>query len=169
MFQRHSEKQYKNVQGPERAHIAKAFAALKLVSATVLAADAQVNSSQPCAGNKTGCISFIYSADGHKAEFQETVETGPGGHPFGAPNVTLFLDGKLLFGSADVASGQGPHIWTINPEKLQWTAWKDPVIVSSTDELAAPSPPYTAWKGSALGCALQSILRRKIDLKKSSK
>ena len=140
-------------QGPERIHIAKAFAALKQASSTLLAVDAQVNASQPCNNtyNKTThcgfssrnncCTAFVYSAAGHTVEF----------HEIDRKESKLLLDGKVLFDSTDVQNVPGPHVWTRQTQKLQWSAWKDPVIVSSADKLAPASPPYATWKGSALG------------------
>jgi hypothetical protein len=152
-------------QGPEREHIAKAFAALRQVSSTVLAMDAQVNASKPCVGQppaeKSGCSSFVYSANGHTVEFREaSVAYGPSGHPYGPVVSTLSMDGELLFNSSDVVdNGHGSHVWTRQTAKLEWSAWQDPAIVNTPAQLAPPSPSgYHTWHGSALGrIAMSSV------------
>ena len=142
-------------QGPERAHIAKAFAALRRVSATLLAVDAQVNASKPCAGKppQSGCLSFFYTAAGNTVEFREaSMAYGPGGRPCGQGYSTLHMNGKLLYNSSDVVDqGHGAHVWTRQSQELKWSAWQDPAIVGSTEQLAQPSPPCATWTGSALG------------------
>jgi hypothetical protein len=141
------------------------------VSATLLAVDAQVNASKPCssiasaagqppppplppsAESRSSPTCFIYSAAGHTVEFREAAAApGPSGTWTPAIYAALYMDGELLFNSSDVVDhGHGAHVWTRQPAKLEWSAWQDPAIVSSAEQLAPPTPPYATWRESALG------------------
>ncbi len=158
-------------QGPERAHIASAFAAIAAVAAQLLASPAQNKLQVQLPYYASGAlhapdsdhVAFIYPGSPDLA-FLENHHGGAAALLWRGRNFSLsagssqlvFANGTLLFDSAAVAPFGLQRAWTPAPagSLAGLRTWADPAVPSAPGAIPAPTPPRTPWVGSALGATV---------------
>jgi Ser/Thr protein kinase RdoA (MazF antagonist) len=158
-------------QGPERAHIAAAFAAVAAVAAQLLVAPAQ----------KGLQVQLPYYASGalHAPDSQHVAYEYPGavdaaflenragggavlrwrGMNFsvaGGASQLALANGSVLFDSAAVAPFPSQRVWAPAPPGTLASArtWRDAALPASPAAIPPPTPPRAPWVGSALGAVV---------------
>lgn len=166
-------------QGPERLHIARAFAALAspAVAPVILAAPAQLHrqvnvSWYDAAGTlhpaDASHIAFVYKAapgNGPDVIFFEN-KGSLANFSFSGLNFTVSADGSALalsngtivFDSNDLIPLGLVRTWAPVEGALAapWQAWADPLVPATTAAIPAPTAPRTPWVGSALGAVVDA-------------
>jgi beta-galactosidase len=142
-------------QGPERDHMARLYAAIRAVAAVVLSDEAQLHKQANLSGH---AAAFVYRSGADTVVFLENQGMSKTivweGKSYSVPgsSTTILKNGAPVFNSADVRSDGSAHTWSATSlAPLSWRSYADPSIVRAAAELPAPSPPYSAWAGSALG------------------
>jgi hypothetical protein len=159
-------------QGPERAHIAAAFAAVASVAAQLLAAPAQ-NKRQvqlpyypggaPLRPADADHIAFVYPGavaaaflENHGPSAAQLVWAGRNFSVAAGRSVLALADGTIVFDSGAVAPFPLQRAWTPTGERLALAAWQDPLVPASAAAIPAPTTPRAPWVGSALGAIVRA-------------
>ena len=160
-------------QGPERAHIAAAFAAVGAVAAQLLAAPAQKGLQVQLPYYASGAlhapdsqhVAYVYPGASASADvaFLEN-HAGSAVLAWRGLNFTLaggasqlaLANGTVLFDSSAVPPFPSQRVWAPAPPGTLsgLRTWRDAALPASPAAIPPPTPPRAPWVGSALGAVV---------------